>query len=88
LEQRFGPKLSRVAAVTCFLLFLGLLDYVFGLPKVLVILLLFLLFVWLLLFLFPKSSTVKKGARSVLKALDLGSTLDWLEERFDKPTKS
>jgi hypothetical protein len=87
LEQGFNPRLGRVAAGICFLLFLGLLDYLFGLRKWLGILLLFVLLV-LLLFLFPKSPWVSRMTHFVGRALDLGNTLDWLEARCEKPTRS
>jgi hypothetical protein len=88
LEQGFNPRRSQVTAGICFLLFLGLLDYLFGLRKLLGLLLLFVPLVLLFLFLFPKSPWVSRIAHFVGRALDPGNTPDWLEERFEKPTRS
>ena len=87
MEQGFGPKFSRVAAAACFLLFLGLLDYAFGLRTLLGALLLFSFFVLLASFALPHSVFVRRLVRTVARVLDLEGLLEWLEARFENPRK-
>ena len=88
MEQGFGPKLSRVAAGICFFLLLLLLNYVFGLGRLLVITLSFLLLLCLLSIALPENSLVKKIVGRASKLLDASILLDWLEDRFEFPKRS
>jgi len=80
MEQGFAPKLSRVVAGLCFLLFLGSFQYFFGLWVMLAVLFQPVL-VWLLLTaILPDSSRKKRVIGLVANSLDVG---DFFIERFD-----
>ena len=88
MEQGFGPKLSRIVAGVCFLLFLGLIDYLFGLRKLFAITLLFLLLVFLLSLALPKSLSLKRLVVRISELLDISHLWNWLEDRFETPKRS
>jgi hypothetical protein len=60
MDQGFGPKLSRMAAGVCFLLFLGVLQYFFGRWVMYGVLFFPVLLALLLLATLPKSSRKKR----------------------------
>jgi len=88
LEQGFAPRLSRVAAGVCFLLFLGALQYFFGSWVVLAIVMLPALLALLLVVAVPKSSRKKRIIGLVSSSVDVGSFfIERLDDRFDSLIK-
>jgi hypothetical protein len=84
MDQGFGPKLSRVAAGACFLLFLGVLQYFFGRLVVYGVLLLPVLLALLLMVTLPKSSRKKRIIDLVSNSVDVGSFfIERLDDRID-----
>jgi hypothetical protein len=80
MDLGFGPRLSRVAAGVCFLLFLGVLQYFFGFWMMLGVMLLpFLLGLFVLIFL-PSSPGRKKIIDWGFRYLDVS---DFFMERLD-----
>ncbi len=84
MDQGFGPKLSRVAAGVCFLLFLGALGYFFGQWVVYAVLFLPLL-LWLLLRVtVPRSYRKKRIIDLVSRSVDVGDFfIERLDDHFD-----
>ena len=84
MEQGFAPKLSRVAAGVCLLVFIGLLQYFFGYWVMLVVIFLPVL-LWLLLrATVPKSYRKKRVIALVSSSVDIGSFFfERLDDRFE-----
>ena len=80
LEQGFAPRLSRVAAGVCLLLFLGAVQYFFGSWVMLATVLLPVLFALLVLVVLPKSPRRKRVIDWAFKHLDI---FDFFIERLD-----
>ena len=86
MEQGFGPRLSRVAGA-CSLLFLGVLDYFFGLRGVVSVLALPLLLALPLAVALPNSSR-KWIIGPVASSVDIGSLFtERSDDRFDNLTR-
>ena len=84
MDQGFAPKLSRVAAGICFLLFLGSVNYFFGQWVMYAVVFLPLL-LWLLLRVtVPKSHRKKRIIHLVSQSVDIGDFfMERLDDRFD-----
>jgi hypothetical protein len=84
MDQGFGPKLSRVAAGICFLLFLGALQYFFGRWVMYGVLFLPLLLALLLMVTLPKSSRKRRIINLVSNSADVGSFfIERLDDRIE-----
>ena len=84
MEQGFGPKVSRVAAGVCFLLFVGAVQYFFGRWVVFGVLLLPALLALLLSITLPNSSRKKRIIRLVSSSTDVGTFfIERLDDRFE-----
>jgi len=86
MDLGFGPKLSRVAAGVCLILFFGLLRHLFG------------LWIWLgifgpalvallLLVTFPRSPAAGRAGSFAVRVPDPLPLLEWLQERFENLAK-
>ena len=82
MELGFGPRLSRVAAGVCFLLFLGALRYLFG-PWIWLGIAGIPLVVLLFLVVFPRNPVARRAGGFTVRALDPLPLLEWLEEGFE-----
>jgi hypothetical protein len=80
LEQGFAPRLSRVAAGVCLLLFFGALRYFFGGWVMLAIFVLPVLFALLVSVALPRSPGRKRMIDWAFKHLDV---FDFFVERLD-----
>jgi hypothetical protein len=88
LEQGFAPRLSRVAAGVCFLLFLGAVQYFFGQWAMLAILMFPLLLALLLLIALPNSSRKRRIIRLVTGSVDITDFfIERLDDRFESLIK-
>ena len=88
MELGFGPRLSRVAAGVCFLLFLGTLQYFFGLWVMLGIMLLPVLLGSLVLIALPRGPGREKIINWGFKHLDIGEFfIERLDDRFESLEK-
>jgi hypothetical protein len=84
LEQGFAPRLSRVAAGICFLLFLGAIQYFFGHWVMYGVLFLPVLLALLLMMTIPKSSRKKRIIGLVSASVDVSSFfMERLDDRID-----
>ena len=84
MELGFGPKVSRVAAGVCFLLFVGAVQYFFGRWVVFAVLLLPALLALLLSITLPNSSRKNRIIRLVSSSTDVGTFfIERLDDRFD-----
>jgi hypothetical protein len=88
MDQGFGPKLSRVAAGVCFLLFLGALQYFFGRWVMYGVMFFPVLIALLLMLTLPSSSRKKRIIRLVSNSVDVGSFfMERLDDRIDTLVK-
>jgi hypothetical protein len=88
MELGFGPRLSRVAAGVCFLLFLGLLQYFFGLWVMIAIMMLPALLAVLLVVALPNSSRKRRIIGLVTSSVDItGFFVERLDDRFESLMK-
>jgi hypothetical protein len=88
MELGFGPRLSRVAAGVCFLLFLGLLQYFFGLWVMIAIMMLPALLAVLLVVAIPNSSRKRRIIGLVTSSVDItGFFVERLDDRFESLMK-
>jgi hypothetical protein len=83
MDQGFGPKPRRVAAGLSVVALYGVVDIAFGRKWVAALLLLQLL-ILILSVAFRRNPTVKRFAGGALKLMDIGSLVEYLEERFEK----
>ena len=84
MDLGFGPRLSRVAAGVCFILFVGGLEYLFGIWIVLCIVLLPLLLALLFAVTLPNDSGKKRTIGSAVSSVDVGRFfMEWLDDRFE-----
>jgi hypothetical protein len=88
MDLGFGPKLSRLAAGICFLLFVMALQYFFGRWVMLAVLFLPVL-LWLLLRVtLPRSSRKKKVIDLVSNSVDIRSFfIERLDDHFESAIK-
>ena len=84
MEQGFSPRLSRLAAGVCLLLFLEALEYFFGPWAALGIVALPVLIALLLAIALPNSSRKRRIINLVASSLDIGSFfIERLDDRFE-----
>ncbi|HYM79265.1 MAG TPA: hypothetical protein VE377_25035 [Candidatus Dormibacteraeota bacterium] len=88
MELGFGPRLSRVAAGVCFILFLGALQYFFGRWVMLAIVMLPALLAVLLVVALPNSSRKRRIIRLVTGSVDITDFfMERLDDRFESLIK-
>jgi len=88
VDLGFGPKLSRIAAGVCLLLFMGAVQYFFGRWVMFAVFLLPALLALFLAVALPNSSRKKRIIRLVSSSVDIGSFfIERLDDRFENLMK-